>query len=418
MSENKELTLDEAVDLALQKFEARQAAKAAEEAKIASIKEEAYKSGLAEGEKKAKTWAEEKAAPVHMKTAKPGSGGKTGDNEAFLYWMKTGDEVAAKASLEQVSDGEKGQGVDEESRKALSSASGAAGEYLVPDDFSNQIIEKRDPISFPRRMGVRVFQTNLKVVDLPAEDTALTKFVRTAELGSYSTNDPAFAQNQVTVQKWTKLTRFSEEILEDNASGLLDYYTRGLARAMAATEAYYVAVGNGTNQHEGIFEGGDTDAFTYNTDTGMDSDLLPLMTVSGAALWQHFYDLPEGYRQDAAWLMASKTLADIVGVRTTKAMEWGSADMLTISPVDGQVSLLGHPVFTQDDITTNTNAVGFIAIGSPFYYTLVERKGLSVTRNPYLYGATGEIGFFTSFRQSGKVTVAEGWNIGVGATVS
>lgn len=410
--------LDLVVAKSMEAFEARQAAKAAEEAKLGAIREEAYKKGLEEGEKKAKVWAEEKAAPVVMKTAKPGSGGKKGDADAFLYWMKTGDEVAAKASLEQVDDGEKGQGVDAESKKAMSSGSGAAGEYLVPDDFSDQIIEKRDPLSFPRRMSVRVFQTNLKVVDLPAENTALTKFTRTAELGSYSTNDPAFAQNQVTVQKWTKLTRFSEELLEDNAAGLVDYYTRGLARAMAATEAYYVAVGNGTNQHEGIFEGGDTDAFTYNTDSGMDSDLTPLMTPSGAALWRHFYDLPEGYRADAAWLMSSGTLADILGARSTKSLEWGAADMVTVDPVLGTVNLIGKPVFTQDDLTTNTNGVGFIAIGSPYYYTLVERRGLSVVRNPYLYNATGEIGFFTSFRQSGKVTVEEAWNIGVGATVS
>jgi HK97 family phage major capsid protein len=261
-------------------------------------------------------------------------------------------------------------------------------------------------------MGVRVFQTNLKVVDLPAESTSLTKFTRVAESGSYSTNDPAFAQNQVTVQKWTKLTKFSEEILEDNAAGLLDYYTRGLARAMAATEAYYVAIGSGTNQHEGIFEGGDTDAFIYNTDNGMDSDSAYIV---GSAVWAHYYDLPEGYRTDAAWLMDSQTLAEIVSARSTKAFEWGGADLLTVDPGSGQVRLIGKPVFTQDDISTNASAVGFIAFGSPFYYTLVERKGLSVMRNPYLYNATGEIGFFTSFRQSGKVTVEEAWNIGVGA---
>jgi len=410
--------LELAVAKALEAFDVRQSEKAAKAAEKEALEKVAYERGLAEGEKKAKTWIEEKAAPVHMKVAKPGSGGKSGDMEAFAYWMRSGDEVAAKRSLEQVGDGEVGQGVDEESRKAMSSATGAAGEYLVPDDIDSTIIEKRDAISFPRKMGVRVFQTDLKVVDLPAESTALTKFSRTAELGTYSTNDPVFAQNQVTVQKWTKVTRFSEEILDDNVAGLLDYYGRGLARAMAATEAYYVAVGNGTNQHSGIFESGDTDAFTYNTDTGMDSDLTPLMTVSGAALWRHYFDLPQGYRADAAWLMASATLADILSVRTTKGMEWGSADLLTIDPRLGEVNLLGKPVFTQDDLTTNTNNVGFIAIGSPFYYTLVERKGISIARNPFLYQGSGEIAFFTSFRQSGTVTVEEAWNIGVGATVA
>jgi HK97 family phage major capsid protein len=403
-------TVDIAVAKALEVFEARQAEKAKKEAELEAIRKEAYEKGVEEGEKKAKTWVEEKAGVVPMKKAKPGSGGQKGDMDTFVYFIKTGDEIAAKASLEQVKDGERGIGVDEESRKALSSASGAAGEYLVPDDFNDMIIPKRDAQSFVRKMGPSIFPTNLKVVDLPAENTSLTKFSRTAELGTYSTNDPAFAQNQVTVQKWTKMTRFSEEILEDNTAGLVEWYSNALGRAMAQTEAYYVAVGSGTNQHEGIFEGGDTDAFTYNTDTGMDSDFA---APAPSAIWNHYFDLGEGYREDAVWLASGATLASILSFRSSKALEWGSADLLSIS--GGQIELCGRPFYTQGDIPAKASGVGFIAFGCPFYYTLVERKGLTVARNPYLYQASGEIAVFASFRQSGKVTVEEAWNIGVGA---
>lgn len=395
---------------ALELFEERQAEKAKKAAELEAIQKEAYAKGLEEGEKKAKTWIEEKVAPTHMKKAKPGSGGQKGDMDTFVYFLKTGDEVAAKASLEMVKEREAGIGVDEESRKALSSGTGAAGEYLVPDDFNDMIIPKRDAASFVRKMGPSVFNTSLRVVDLPAESTSLTKFTRTAELGTYSTNDPAFAQNQVTVQKWTKVTRFSEEILDDNEAGLMEWYANAIGRAMAQTEAYYVAIGSGSNQHEGIFEGGDTDAFTYNTDVGMDSDFA---APAPSAIWNHYFDLGEGYRENAVWLASGATLASILSFRSAKALEWASADLLTIS--GGQISLCGRPFYTQGDIPAKGSGVGFIAFGDPFYYTLVERKGLTVARNPYLYQASGEIAVFSSFRQSGKVTVEEAWNIGVGA---
>lgn len=414
--DDKELTatalVSQAVAEAVKAIRAEDEAKVKAEADRKALVEEGYKAGLAEGEKKAKAWIAEKA-PATMKVAKLGSGGVKGDMDAFMHFIATGDEMAAKRGLEEAPDaGEQGQGTDPESRKALSSGSGAAGEFLVPDDFVENIISKRDAISFPRLMGVSTYQTNLKVVDLPAENTSLTNFTRTAELASYSTNDPAFAQNQVTVQKWTKVTRFSEELLEDNAAGLAEWYARAVARAMAQTEAYYVAVGNGTNQHSGIFESGDTDAFTYNTDNGMDSDFAGIVVPS--ALWQHYFDLGEGYRTDAAWLMDPVTLSEILSQRSTKSLEWAAADLVSINPVSGQISLLGRPAFTQHNISTNAASVGFIAFGSPFFYTLVERKGLTVQRNPYLYQATGEIGIFNSFRQSGTVTVEEAWNIGVG----
>jgi HK97 family phage major capsid protein len=409
--------IDLAVAKALEAFEARQAAKAAREAELEAARKEAVdkvKAELkAEAEAKAKAWYEEKAAPALMKVAKPGSGGKTGPNEAFMHFLKTGDVIAASRELTESDDaGEKGRGTDAESRKVLSSASGAAGEYLVPDDFVASIVAKRDPQSFVRKMGVQVLQTNLKVVDIPAESTSLTKFARTAESGAYSTNDPAFAQNQVTVEKWTKVTKFSDELLADNAAGLDAWYTSAVARAMATTEAYYVAIGNGTNQHEGIFEGGDTDAFTYNTDNGLDSDNPTVINLG--VLWNHYADLGAGYRDDAAWLTKSATMAAIVGSATTKIATFGGASMLEMGG-DGIWRLLGRPMYIQEDIPSKAASVGFIAFGSPAFYVLVERAGLTVSRNPYLYQANGQIGIFTSFRQSGKVTVEEAWNIGVGA---
>jgi predicted phage gp36 major capsid-like protein len=55
---------------------------------------------------------------------------------------------------------------------------------------------------------------------------------------------------------------------------------------------------------------------------------------------------------------------------------------------------------------------GVIAVGDPFYYALVDRVGLSIDVNPYLYQATGQVGYFARFRQSGKVLYSLAWCIG------
>ena len=48
-------------------------------------------------------------------------------------------------------------------------------------------------------------------------------------------------------------------------------------------------------------------------------------------------------------------------------------------------------------------------VGDPQFYALAERQGLQVSRNPYLYQASGQVGFFNTFRQSGKVLIEEAW---------
>lgn len=369
-------------------FEQRQEAKALAEKEraereailVAETEERVRK----EEEAKYKAWAEEKGTPFIMEEAELGSGGEKGDVKTFMHWMRTGDDVAA--------------------RKALQEGTGSEGGFLVPDDFVARITEKRDNASFVRAMGVNVIQTSRDAIDIPAESTSLTKFSRTAEEGSYSTNDPSFAQNNIIVHKWTKLTKISEELLEDDAANLEEFYARAVARAMAQTEAYYVAIGSGTNQHQGIFEGGDTDGFSYDTAAGG-------VTIAPGELYEHLMTLKQGYQSNAAWLMDNLTWAYILTLRDSNDWAWGGADMATVNVSGGpQVgTLYGKPVFVQDDIPVRADAVVSVMVGDPSYYALVERRGLQISRNPYLYQANGQVGFFNTFRQGGAVLVEEAW---------
>jgi HK97 family phage major capsid protein len=47
------------------------------------------------------------------------------------------------------------------------------------------------------------------------------------------------------------------------------------------------------------------------------------------------------------------------------------------------------------------------------YYALVERRGLTISRNPYLYQANGQIGIFCSVRFGGAVLQSEAVKWGV-----
>jgi len=396
---------------ALDERDAKKAAEAEAKEALVTKFEEGLEQGKEEGKKEAleeaKAWAEKKA-PGYMQHARPGSEDdgdpKKGPMEAFRYWAKKGDPGAAKALTPS---GRNVEHLGEEFLKTLSPdqktilSQGGTGTYLVPDGFVAEILPLRDNASFVRQMGVRIIQTNLPVVDIPAESTSVANFTRSAEANAYTTDIPAFAQNQVTVQKWTLRHTASEEFLEDDATNFDQWFSRSLARSMARTESYYVAIGNGTNQHEGIFEGGTTDALTFDSSGNITADeIFELMMV-----------LKTEYQPDAAWLMDNDTWRYLATLRDSNNWAFGAADYLTISN-DGSAqagTLYGRPVFLQGDIPVRAASTTVIMVGDPYYYGLVERKGLTIARNPFLQQAEGLVDFFSHFRQSGKVLAEEAW---------
>jgi len=392
--EKKELSVEEAVAKAFTMFEERQAKKAAEEVALEQVAKAQKYDELMAKEEKEETWAESKKSVSIKKETKTGFADE--DIVMFDKYLRgeVGLNIARKAlQLSEVN-------VDESSMegrraKALTEGSATAGGVLVPSDWNAGLIELRDQASFPRKMGVQQITTSYDNIDIPAEATAFTKFVRTAEAGSYDTNDPVFAANNVTPQKWTKLTRLSEELVADEVYDLLGYLQRGYARAMAATENYYCAIGSGTNQHLGIMEGGDTDALTFDSSGNITAD----------EIWELFYTLGAGYRENAAWLMASGTWSYIMRMRDSNNWAFQAADATQIGRGNGQPDgvLCNKPVFLQDDCPAYTTGLCPIMVGDPYYYALVDRAGLSIARLDELYKASGQVGFAANFRQSGTV---------------
>ena len=54
-------------------------------------------------------------------------------------------------------------------------------------------------------------------------------------------------------------------------------------------------------------------------------------------------------------------------------------------------------------------------IGNWSFYALVERSGLVVSRNPYLYQANGQVGFFVNARWGGDVLQSEAFQYATNA---
>jgi len=74
--------------------------------------------------------------------------------------------------------------------------------------------------------------------------------------------------------------------------------------------------------------------------------------------------------------------------------------------------LMGHQVLTSSANAAQTSGLKPIVFGNWNFYALVERHGLIISRNPYLYQGNGQIGLFSKIRMGGAVLQAEAFQYG------
>jgi HK97 family phage major capsid protein len=318
-------------------------------------------------------------APAVKKETK--MGGDHDGGEAFMHWVKTGSSnYYTKSNL----------------KAALQEGTAAEGGVLVPQGLHESIIAKRDDLSVARAAGAMVVQTTVDSVQIPSEN-ATGGFALTAEEGAANQDEPTFTSNAIQVYKFTNLTKVSDELLADEKTNLEGFLGDMWARSAADVENEYFLKGTGSSQPKGVLVGG-TAALTLDSAT----------TIAASEIPELYFLLPGAYAQEGdavAWATNQSTLGVIRGLT-------GNDFMFMPTPMGegtrgaGQ-SLYGAPVYTSSQILAMATGRSVIVVGNWNYYGIVERNEIVISRNPYLYQANGQVGFFVNIRFGGDVLQAE-----------
>jgi len=333
-------------------------------------------------EKIAEKWAAmpgvEKGAPAVMKHAQLGD---PDEGKAWLHWIRTG----------QYTKGTKAY------KAALQEGTTTEGGYLVPDDEYGRIIAKRDESSIISRLGVLRITTDRDKYNFPTEDTSLTKFTIVAEEGAISAaeEEPTFGQVQVTVYNFKKLIKVSEELLEDENSGLDQFLTDALGRSLADTENYYALVGTGSSQPQGAFVGG-TAGLTLDSASAIGAAEIPELLGK----------LGEPYVQGAVLAMRRATAFYLRGLT-------GNNFMFVPTPPSGgslasaDFMLFDVPVISNSNVAAIAASAKTLLYGNFDYMGFVTNRSLRVRRLVELYAGNGQIGILANVRFGCAVLQAE-----------
>lgn len=294
---------------------------------------------------------------------------------AFWHWMKTGDNIAAKATLVE--------------------GTNANGGYIAPAEPYNEIIDRRDELSILSKLPIRRMTTSHQRLDVPTQDSK-SDFAWTAESGAANFDEPTFGQRAIQVYTATLAMKISNQLLRDEKANLDAFLTREISRAAARNVNEFIIKGSGSSQPYGVLTRA-TQNETLASASGLDfSDVINLEAA-----------IPSAYLQEneCGWVMRGTTLNAIRGLTGNIPQ----AGLLNVT----RNSLDGYPLALSDFIGAFGTGIKPIIFGNWGYYMFVESVDMEISRNPWLYQANGQTGIFVTMRWGGDVTQNEAFAYGI-----
>ena len=280
-----------------------------------------------------------------------------------------------------------------EIRNALQVGTDTEGGYLVPDTFEKKLITTLEEENVIRKHA-HVFTTSSGSHKIPVVSTRGTA-AWVDEEGQIPESDDAFGQQLIGAHKISTLIKVSEELLNDSAFDLENYFATEFARRIGNAEEAAFLTGNGSGKPTGILAdiGGAEIGVTAASETAITADEIIDL----------FYSLKSPYRKKAIWVLNDRTIKAIRKLKDSNGQYlWQPA--LHEGEFD---TILGKRIYTSPFAPEIGAGAKTIAFGDFSYYWIGDRQGVAFKRLNERYAETGQVGFLASKRVDAKLVLPE-----------
>ena len=291
---------------------------------------------------------------------------------------------------------------DESEIKAMAVSSDPDGGYLVEGDLRDRIIRKVFDSS-PVRRRAAVMETESDAIEMLVDkDEAGAAWVGETS-GRPETTTPQWATQRIPVHEIYSMPAATQKLLEDARLDVAEWLVDKVGRRFARKQNAAFVNGSGVTEPRGFTTYANTTlanrewgkvAAVY---TGADGDFPA--TDEADVLFEAAADLQAEYRINAAWAMSRATWSKIRRLKDNEGNYLLQRGLMAGSPD----MLLGYPVEIFEDLddytTTDAQAI-WLADWSQFY-TIVDRIGIAILRDPYT--SKPYVKFYTRARTGGDV---------------
>lgn len=287
--------------------------------------------------------------------------------------------------------------LDVEEQRAISRATGAAGNFLVPTDFYNQVIRSLRFMGSVAQLCTEYVTDNGDSIQVPA-NTAHGTAVWTAENAVNTPSDETFAQITLGANKATSKIIVSEELLQDSAFPLDSFLAREFGERIGVLENTAYIKGTGTGQPQGLLASNIASNVTTIT-----AAVGNATAFNYTALVTAIFSLPKQYRDNASFIVNDQAARNLYLMMDTQNRPLWSVNVSATGPD----TFLGYPIYTDPDMPAP--AAGNISVLFGDYkraYVVRRVAGFSMQRQNELHSDNGQIGFRGQERVDGKVVLA------------
>jgi HK97 family phage major capsid protein len=152
--------------------------------------------------------------------------------------------------------------------KALAEGQGSAGGFLVPEQYTQQIIPLLQARAIVRNAGATVYPMSTDTLHLPRQTGASgTSWGQENTTFSEDTN-PTFANNQLVLKKLKSLLYVANELIEDASPSVDALITNDLVKSLALAEDLGFLIGTGGDQPLGLYRNPDVQSTTLGSGAG------------------------------------------------------------------------------------------------------------------------------------------------------
>jgi len=280
--------------------------------------------------------------------------------------------------------------VSHEVRNALQIGLDSEGGYLCPDHFVKELVKGLTARNIIRSFA-HVFNTTSGQSKIPVVASRGTASWIEEE-GPIPEGDDIFGQQYIGAHKVGTLIKVSEELLNDSAFDLENYFVEEFARRIGNREEAAFLSGDGAGKPTGFLNDAEVGVTAASETTITADELIDL-----------FYSLDAPYRAKAVWIVNDSTMRVIRKLKDQNGQYlWQKA----LHEKEHE-TLLGRPIYHSPfapEIGAGAKAVAF---GDFSYYWIGDRQGITFRRLNERYADTGQVGFLATKRTDGKLVLPE-----------
>jgi len=276
-------------------------------------------------------------------------------------------------------------------QRALSRASGAAGNFLVPVDMEEKILSAARAESAIARLAREITTDRGSTLALPIAPSHGTG-AWTAEGAATTPSDEVFAEVPLGAGKASTKVIASEELAQDPRADFDAYLAEELGRRLGVIEGASFANGTGSGQPAGL--AGGVTAVTAATGSATAFKLADLTSIYRA--------LPAPYRAKATWLVHPDDFAGLASLVDS------SGGLVLPALQSAAPSLFARPVLLEPFLPAPAAGSRSILFGDVrLSYTIRRVAGISVQRLEELHSDNGQLGYRGRERVDGRVTLGD-----------